>query len=425
MKWSCPGRNCVVVMILNVHVIRNSEWVRNSWSWMRTWFVDTFVMCAWFVIVDAYVTRECVPDYSDRECVTMWMRAWLLNMCVTSIREVTRECVRDCWICTWLLFVNEWPWVGAWLVNVYVTGSRWSTRDPWIPVCVPQYSVPGGKLPKPPQDIDLESAGQKLLASLPNLQRASTTFLIRKPCVGLNRTDAFTDAPWVTWKSKYDTWTEAWPISLEMSNVALLLEGYHGIIRAFLSCIYALLSGVYNTLPNPFTPKSNQCQISPAASPEILCHSLGITWLFVAYADKRWLYYQFSLPHLYISLYQVGECVFELGSERVKRVLGGSFKAFPFVQSRWIRLLKFKCLKSPDFIYLEAMYLCNQCPPGCLNLNPCFWAHTHPPLGLVWVIPKEGLGGQMQCARSKINYYGFSWILTKEPRVPNLLYRER
>ena len=25
-------------------------------------------------------------------------------------------------------------------------------------------------------------------------------------------------------------------------------------------------------------------------------------WLFVAYTDERWLYYQFTLPHLYISL---------------------------------------------------------------------------------------------------------------------------
>ena len=24
------------------------------------------------------------------------------------------------------------------------------------------------------------------------------------------------------------------------------------------------------------------------------------TWLFIAYSDERWLYYQFSLPHLYI-----------------------------------------------------------------------------------------------------------------------------
>ena len=51
---------------------------------------------------------------------------------------------------------------------------------------------------------------------------------------------------------------------------------------------------------NPFTPKSDQFQISPAASPETLHHTAWRTWLFIACSDKRWLYYQFSLPHLYI-----------------------------------------------------------------------------------------------------------------------------
>ena len=44
---------------------------------------------------------------------------------------------------------------------------------------------------------------------------------------------------------------------------------------------------------NPFTPKSDQFQISPAALPEILHHTVWRTWLFIAYSDKRWLY---SLP---------------------------------------------------------------------------------------------------------------------------------
>ena len=54
-------------------------------------------------------------------------------------------------------------------------------------------------------------------------------------------------------------------------------------------------------LINPFTPKSDQCQIPSAASPVILHLVWGI-WLFIAYSDERWLYYQFSLPHQYISL---------------------------------------------------------------------------------------------------------------------------
>ena len=38
---------------------------------------------------------------------------------------------------------------------------------------------------------------------------------------------------------------------------------------------------------NPFTPESDQCQISPAASPETLHHTLRRTWLFIAYSDER------------------------------------------------------------------------------------------------------------------------------------------
>ena len=46
---------------------------------------------------------------------------------------------------------------------------------------------------------------------------------------------------------------------------------------------------------------ADQFRISHAASPETLHHTIWRTWLFIPYWDERWLYYQFSLPHLYIS----------------------------------------------------------------------------------------------------------------------------
>ena len=46
---------------------------------------------------------------------------------------------------------------------------------------------------------------------------------------------------------------------------------------------------------------SDQLQISPAASPVILHHTVWRTWLFIAYSDKRRLCHQFALPHWYIS----------------------------------------------------------------------------------------------------------------------------
>ena len=53
--------------------------------------------------------------------------------------------------------------------------------------------------------------------------------------------------------------------------------------------IYGLLSNdvCRRASINPFTPKSDQYQISPAASPEILHHTVWITWLFIAYSNER------------------------------------------------------------------------------------------------------------------------------------------
>ena len=69
---------------------------------------------------------------------------------------------------------------------------------------------------------------------------------------------------------------------------------------------------------DPFTRKSDQCQISPAASAGILHHAVWRTWLFRAYPPDERLLYQFSLPHLYILALKGWENVlFELRSERV------------------------------------------------------------------------------------------------------------
>ena len=42
------------------------------------------------------------------------------------------------------------------------------------------------------------------------------------------------------------------------------------------------------------SPKSDQVQISPAASPEISHHTVWRTCLFIAYSDERWLYHDYS-----------------------------------------------------------------------------------------------------------------------------------
>ena len=69
---------------------------------------------------------------------------------------------------------------------------------------------------------------------------------------------------------------------------------------------------------NPFTPESDQCQNSPAASKEIWHHTVWRTWLFIAYSDEKWLYYKFSLHHSYNRFLKGWEnTLFELRSERV------------------------------------------------------------------------------------------------------------
>ena len=67
---------------------------------------------------------------------------------------------------------------------------------------------------------------------------------------------------------------------------------------------------------NPFTPESDQCQNSPAASQEIWHHTVWRTWLFIAYSDEKWLYYKFSYKSLIQSLF---ERLGEYRSEGVKK----------------------------------------------------------------------------------------------------------
>ena len=74
--------------------------------------------------------------------------------------------------------------------------------------------------------------------------------------------------------------------------------------------------GVITTY-NPFTPQSDQCQNSPAASQEIWHHTVWRTWLFIAYSDEKWLYYKFSLHHSYNRFLKGWEnTLFELRSEK-------------------------------------------------------------------------------------------------------------
>ena len=88
--------------------------------------------------------------------------------------------------------------------------------------------------------------------------------------------------------------------------------------------------GLYLGKINPFTPKSDQYQIFPAVSPEILHHIVWRTWLFIAITEltnnytTNSQYITISISQ-YISLLKGWENVLlELGSERVKQGIHNS-----------------------------------------------------------------------------------------------------
>ena len=114
---------------------------------------------------------------------------------------------------------------------------------------------------------------------------------------------------------------------------------------------------------NPFTPESDQCQISPPAPPEILHHTVWRTWLFIAYSDEKWLYYKFSLHHSYNRFLKGWEnTLFELRSGSVKRNHHQYFFNV-FTHSRKRTLLK----RDLDFFFHCSRSLVSGHPTYCIN----------------------------------------------------------
>ena len=87
---------------------------------------------------------------------------------------------------------------------------------------------------------------------------------------------------------------------------------------------------------NPFTPESDQCQNSPAASQEIWHHTVWRTWLFIANSDEKWLYYKFSLHHSCNRFWKVGRIHFL--SSGVKGLISWWGH---FICSDWLSEIKF------------------------------------------------------------------------------------
>ena len=63
------------------------------------------------------------------------------------------------------------------------------------------------------------------------------------------------------------------------------------------------------TAVNPFTPESDQCQISPPAAPEILHNTVRRTWLFIALLRLKTIIIQILVTSLMHFLFKrLGEC---------------------------------------------------------------------------------------------------------------------
>ena len=99
----------------------------------------------------------------------------------------------------------------------------------------------------------------------------------------------------------------------------------------FSSQFFHCFSPTWSTL-SPFTPKSDQVQISPAASPVILHHKVWRTWLFIAYSHWKMIIVPILITSLtHFSLKGWENVLIELGSERVKGLFDNQ-AAFPLRQ---------------------------------------------------------------------------------------------
>ena len=179
---------------------------------------------------------------------------------------------------------------------------------------------------------------------------------------------------------------------------------------------------------NLFTPKSDQFQISPAASPETLHHTVWRTWFFITYSDEG--YYQFSLPHWCISLQKVGRMyILNLG---VKGLNVHSNYRSHTEMVMWRRLsislsvswvCQTRCLK---FVHMDSRSNTRSVqivlPRKWSILCQIILGLCHrPPTQLIWAI--------MWGAVPQINYASdwpvtrINWIRIKRMVPPSLLYR--
>ena len=146
---------------------------------------------------------------------------------------------------------------------------------------------------------------------------------------------------WSTWP--WPPSTRPWPFGTNMD--VYVPAGFPQILDwSGLACpslwedaLWRVTAGcpVHWWLSGEFTPKSDQCQISPAASPEILRHTVWRTWLFIGSHSEMIILPILTTSLIHFSLKDWEKYVLNLVSKRVKINFrdGPKFKKYNYLSS--------------------------------------------------------------------------------------------
>ena len=138
------------------------------------------------------------------------------------------------------------------------------------------------------------------------------------------------------------------------SSTSSLLFVLFGCSACYHAVYYGKMDvGSVSTEINPFTPKSDQCQISPAASQETTLHSMK-SLAFHSLLSWQIINYQFSLHHVYAFVFKrLGECTLWACEWT------GCVRYPPAVRSRHVSPVLFLCHRSSHLFRIVINFVSN------------------------------------------------------------------
>ena len=113
-----------------------------------------------------------------------------------------------------------------------------------------------------------------------------------------------------------------WAILFQSKSISVYKE--NNVSRFLIGRVFYTCGNIFN----PFTPKSDQFQISPAASPEIyLHHTVWRTWLFIVY-DEVIILPILTTSLIHFSMKRLGECTFWTWQWKVRSISASCSSVF-------------------------------------------------------------------------------------------------